>query len=202
MASANEGEGSGLSEAWIQSASGRQIYPLDLRPGDVTIFDIAASLSKLCRFTGHSSAFYSVAQHSVLVSLYCDPDDALWGLLHDASEAYLQDIPRPLKRHPAFAFYREAEGRAMSAICKAFGLSESQPPSVGVADARMLATEARDLMAPLHPEWRGMPSPYRRRIAAWGPDDGEVAFLSRFKMLTENYEQAVADSFAYRGEAA
>jgi hypothetical protein len=191
-----------MSNGWIQTRSGRKIEPLNLKPEDVLIEDVAAHLSKICRFTGAVSDFYSVAQHSVLVSVYCEPEDALWGLLHDASEYVLQDVPRPLKHLVEFAFYREAEYRAMSAICKAFGISEIQPASVGVADVRMLATEARDLMSPLHPEWRTLKTPYVRRIASWSPDQAEISFLRRFRALTENPEQAHADAMAYRQEAA
>lgn len=188
--------------SWIQTHSGRRVEPLNLKPQDVCIEDISAHLSKICRFTGAVSSFYSVAQHSVLVSVYCEPKDALWGLLHDASEYVLQDIPRPLKYLPEFGFYREAEYRAMSAICKAFDIKERQPASVGAADIHMLATEARDLMSPLHPDWRTLKAPYTRRIASWSPDQAEIAFLARFRMLTENPEQAHRDAMAYRMEAA
>lgn len=143
---------------WLQTFTMRQVYPLDLRPEDVAIEDIAHALSLQCRFAGHTRGHYSVGQHSLHVAEYLrdrgEPAPVvLWGLLHDASEAYLTDIPRPLKRLPAFAFYREAERRALATICDRFGLPTGEPPVVKYADGVLLATEARDLMAPLHPEW-------------------------------------------------
>src|SRR4051794_15527189 len=93
---------------WITTFSRRQFWPLDPHSDEIHIEDIAHSLSQQCRFGGHSRSFYSVAQHSCLVSALCKANDALWGLLHDASEAYLGDIPRPLKSLPEFEFYQKA----------------------------------------------------------------------------------------------
>jgi hypothetical protein len=84
---------------WIQTYSGRQFWPLDPRVEDVHLEDIAHALSNVCRYTGHVREFYSVAEHSVHVSWSCEPEDALWGLLHDASEAYLADMARPVKQN-------------------------------------------------------------------------------------------------------
>ena len=140
----------------IVTYSGLVFDPLDPDPTGVCIEDIAHSLSQQCRFTGHTKKFYSVAEHSVLASeiLPGEPvETRLAALLHDASEAYLSDIPRPLKRRPEFAFYREAETRAMATICDRFGLSTGEPSIVKHADGVLLATEARDLMAPLHADW-------------------------------------------------
>lgn len=191
-----------VDNGWLQSYRGRKVYPLNLQPEDVCIEDIAHALSMQCRFTGHTREFYSVAQHSVLVSVYVPPQDALAGLMHDASEAYLMDLPRPLKHSPFFAFYRERESAAMNAIFHHFGIKDFSWENVKEADDRMLATEARDLMSPLHPEWRTLKAPYVRRIASWSPDQAEIAFLRRFRALTENPDQAHADAQAYRMEAA
>lgn len=103
---------------WIQTYSGRAFYPLAPYPQDVCIEDIAHALSQLCRFGGHCRRFYSVAEHSVLLSRVVVPEFQLWALLHDASEAYLVDVPRPIKKQlPA---YVEAERRVMAAICARF----------------------------------------------------------------------------------
>lgn len=166
---------------WIQTASGRKVFPLSLRPADVYLADIAHSLSNQCRFTGHTKWHYSVAQHSILVSLHCDPAVAMWGLLHDASEAYLSDIPRPLKALPGFGdVYLAAERVAMDAVCDHFGLSHGMPASVEHADREALATEKRDVMGPEPEAWMPMPDPWRERIKRWSPARAEREFLGRY----------------------
>lgn len=178
--------------AWIQTHSGRRFNPTNPNPDAIVIQDIAHALSMQCRFSGHCKKFYSVAQHSVLVSHICDQDDALWGLLHDASEAYLVDVPRPLKRSGKFQAYIEFEARMQEAVCKRFGLPYQEPPSVKKADAKLLATEARDLMSPLHPDWLQPVTPLPFTIEAWGPDKAKDMFMQRFFELIgadpSNYE--------------
>lgn len=191
-----------IESDWIQTYSGRKVYPLHLEPADVKLEDIAHHLSMTCRFSGAVREFYSVGQHSVLVSIYCEPEDALAGLLHDASEAYLLDLCSPLKHSEPFRFYRSAEARCMKAICEAFDLPTAMPASVHLADARILASEARDLMAPLHPDWRAMPEPYHRRVVSWSPQEAEQAFLARFRALTESPRRAALDALLYRGREA
>lgn len=73
--------------------TGRRIDTLAPDPCEIEIDDIAHSLAQQCRFLGHTDGFYSVAQHSVLVSGFVPDRDALWGLLHDAAEAYVCDLP-------------------------------------------------------------------------------------------------------------
>jgi len=172
---------------WMQTASGRKVYPLDLRPEEVCIEDIAHHLSHLCRFAGATREFYSVAQHSVYVSRIVPPADALWGLLHDASEAYLIDLPRIIKRwEPIGGPYREAERWAMLAICRRFDLSLPEPESVKIADHRVLMAEKRDLMAQTEHRWAEDTElePMVERIAAWHPETAREAFLTRFHRLT------------------
>ena len=139
---------------WMLTYSGRRFYPLDPVPDDIHILDVAHSLSNLCRFTGHCSQFYSVAQHSVLVSLNVPKGLEMWGLLHDAHEAYIGDIGRPLKR----SLMAYPETRALLtwtvklldwAIAKRFGLpeiTEQMSDHLHKADNLLLATEARDMM--------------------------------------------------------
>src|SRR5687767_12883862 len=76
---------------FIQTYSGRTVEPYDPDPAAICVLDIAHHLSMLCRFTGAVRQFYSIAQHSVLVSALCDPEDALAGLLHDAEEYVFAD---------------------------------------------------------------------------------------------------------------
>lgn len=170
---------------WIQTFSGRRFNPTQPDYRSIVIQDIAHALSMQCRFSGHCRYFYSVAQHSVLVSHICDQGDALWGLMHDASEAYLVDVPRPLKQSGKFQAYLDFEEKMQEAVCQRFGLSIKEPPSVKVADKALLATEARDLMAPLHPDWRQPVDPLPFRIEPWDPARAKVEFMDRFSKLTK-----------------
>jgi hypothetical protein len=170
--------------AWIQTYTGRKFWPLAPRWEDVCIEDIAHALSNMCRYTGHSRVHYSVAQHAVLVSFYVPPAFAFHGLMHDASEAYLPDLASPVKRHPIMAPYRDAEERIMDAIGTAFRMSRPlEPPEVKLADGRMLATEARDLLAVMNPDWSIPFEPYPEHIIPMSPSDAKRAFLNRFDEL-------------------
>lgn len=134
---------------YIRTFSGKKVWPLNPRVSDIDIKDILHALPNICRFTGHTREFYSVAQHSCLMylamagSMY-DDMERKWALLHDASEAYLCDIARPVKQH--LAEYKEYEDRLMKVIAKAFNLEWPMPDSVKYFDNVLLATERRDLM--------------------------------------------------------
>lgn len=127
--------------------------------------------------------FYAVAQHCALVSLTCLPEDMLWGLLHDAAESYLIDVPSPLKRCPEFAFYRKVEAKLMVIICDKFGLPHDEPPSVKIADKRILATEARDLTMSEGRGWVTEAEPYDFYIKPWTPEYARAKFISRLHEL-------------------
>ena len=172
---------------WMQTFTGRQFWPIDPRVEEICIEDIAHALSNQCRYAGHCRDFYSVAQHSVIVSLACNPTDALWGLLHDAAEAYLVDLPRPIKRFSDLGtHYQVLEKALMEVICKRFGLPLVEPASVKKADNVVLVTEMRDLMAPPPVKWavswdnEPLPEP----IYAWAPEEAKRDFLRRFNYLT------------------
>jgi len=146
------------SSGWLQTFSCQQVFPLNLNPLSIKIIDIAHSLSQICRFNGHTKFFYSVAQHSLLVSQilerrYKDKSIALKGLLHDASEYILCDIPRPLKHSGYFDFYQEIEFDVQDKIYVKFGLEPGDDYFVHMVDGLMLRVEARDLMQPIHKDW-------------------------------------------------
>jgi 5'-deoxynucleotidase YfbR-like HD superfamily hydrolase len=179
-------------EPWIQTYSGRRFTPTNPYVDAIVIQDIAHALSMKCRFNGHPKKFYSVAQHCVLVSYICDSGDALWGLMHDASEAYLVDFPAPLKHSGKFDDYIAVEDNMQRAICKRFGLPEVEPVSVKKADKMLLATEARDLMGPLHPDWRQPAEPLPFKIDALPQQEAKNLFMKRFFELTGAPESAYA----------
>jgi 5'-deoxynucleotidase YfbR-like HD superfamily hydrolase len=158
---------------------------LDARPDEVSILDIAHSLSHQCRFSGHTHEFYSVAEHSVRVSQIVPAPHQLWALLHDAAEAYLLDWPRPLKQSGLMGWlYRRAERRLMRVICQRFGLDAAQPVCVGLADQTLLATEQRDLLGKMPRASNGTGLPLPEQIIPLSPAEAKMAFLQRFQELT------------------
>lgn len=166
---------------WVQTFKGRQFWPMDPRQGDFDIEEIAHALSNLCRFGGHSYGFYSVAQHCVLASHAC-VTYPLEALMHDAAEAYLVDVPRPIKHQlPA---YLKIESRLEAALARQFGLTYPWPDAVRQADEILLATEARDLMAPPPASWGLIQQPLADRISLWSPGKAKLAFLYRFWVLS------------------
>lgn len=147
------------------------------------IDDIAHALSQLCRYTGHSTAFYSVAQHSYLVSLHVPREFALWGLLHDAAEAYIGDMSRPLKG--MLPKFKEVEDKIMAAVCLRFNLSPApdMPPQVKKIDNAMLATEMRQFMLDPPAPWVLPEEPLNISICPMFPDYIEGLFFARFQEL-------------------
>src|ERR1035437_9925269 len=168
----------------ITTYSGIRFWPLQPNPADIRIEDIAHALSNQCRFGGHAREFYSVAEHSVRVSQLCLPEDALSGLLHDASETYLVDLPRPLKLLPEFAPYREAERRLQRAVAVRFELAPEQPATVTAADDTMLWIEAHSLLGSMAVEVIRDTRPPFEITDSLLPVEAERLFLARFKGLT------------------
>lgn len=171
--------------SWIQTHSGRAFEIAAADPEAFCIEDIAHALSQLCRFAGHSRVFYSVAQHSVLVAQHCLPAQALWGLLHDAPEAYLADLPKPLKELPGMQTYRQLEARLTAAIAQRFALQgHDVPAAVKKIDARLLTTEAEQLMAPPPRPWSNpLPAIRGLRIEALPPTEAKRLFLDCYEQL-------------------
>lgn len=140
-----------LNEAWIETASGKSFYFLNPDPDSIDIHDIAYSLSNLCRYTGHCSAFYSVAEHSVYVASLLPSHLRLAGLLHDASEAYLGDVNSPLKR--LLPDYKKIEQGVEEAIAQKFGLEYPHNPAIKHADLQQLRTESYHLLPSKGESW-------------------------------------------------
>lgn len=181
-----------LSMAYVaQISSGGYVNIDNPDPKQIHIEDIAHSLSRICRFGGHvrrDLATYTVAQHSILVSETVPPELAIVGLLHDAEEAYLGDMIRPVKQYlyeqaPAF---KQLVRDWRLAIGEAFGLGAQLadvPHEVMVADERALATEKRDVLAPAR-WWTTSLEPHEGfRIGYLAPEFARGAFLARFDRL-------------------
>jgi 5'-deoxynucleotidase YfbR-like HD superfamily hydrolase len=176
---------------YIQTYSGTEFYALSPRAEDVKLIDIAHALSNKCRFAGHCRDFYSVAQHSVLVSRNCPDELKLWGLLHDAGEAYFADIPNPIKRE--FSLFADIERPIMAAVIEKFGLVQppvdaEMPPEVKHADRVLLATEARDLLNVVWHDWEELWKPLAldTKIEALPPQDAKMFFIAEYNKLTKS----------------
>lgn len=192
---------------WMITSSGKQFYPLDPETEKIDIKDIAHSLSLQCRWAGHVKCFYSVAQHSYYVAEwieeYCKSTNnpnykkcALVGLLHDASESYLVDLPRPIKNYSELGtLYKQIEGPLQTIIYDKYILSVDSPYcyiSIGMgrllhdADNAILRAEARDLMPPPPGEWNidNQTPAWSKEIIPIGPDFAEKLFLEKYKELT------------------
>lgn len=178
-----------MAARYFRTYMGRHVHPLCPSPDEIDIEDIAHSLSQTCRFLGHTDGFYSVAQHSVLVSELVPAEDALWGLLHDASEAYLGDLPAPIKCEPEMGVYRIAEDGMMLAVCRKFCLRPGMPKSVMAADRLALATEFRDVTTVDDPDWIvgecGVAPMADYAILPWPSLVAEDRFLRRFWELAK-----------------
>lgn len=166
--------------SWILTSQAHAFDPLHPDPQRIDLFDIAHALSNLCRFTGHTREFYSVAQHSVLVAEIVPAEHRLTALLHDATEAYLCDVATPVKA--ALINYCEIEERLWRSVAARFDLPQAIPRCVKQADLVALATERRDLM-PHHPgPWECLAGvlPVDDRIVPLLPGDARAQFLDAY----------------------
>lgn len=168
---------------WILTQSGKHFDFADPQPAQIDIVDIAHALSHECRYAGHTRSFYSVAQHSVLVSRIVPAEHALEALLHDAAEAYCKDIPTPLKA--LLPDYNGIELSVELAIRRTFGLPIAMQPCVKHADRILLATERRDLMPADDTPWPILSGiePLPQPIEPLGPFDAHKLFMSRWAEL-------------------
>ncbi|TCV90872.1 phosphohydrolase [Sulfurirhabdus autotrophica] len=168
---------------YVSTFLGNRFYPLEPRIDKVAIEDIAHGLSFQCRFNGQTCEFYSVAQHSLIVSALVDDDLKLAALLHDAAEAYLGDMVKPLKiLLPAFA---NIEDRVTDIIAQEFSLDFSNYSPIKTADLISLATEKRDLMPFSVENWEYLNGidPLPEIIKPMNPFEAKSAFMLEFERL-------------------
>lgn len=167
----------------IMTYTGNVIDFNNLRPETINIHDIAHALSNLCRFSGMTRTFYSVAQHSIRVSHMLPPHLKLYGLLHDATEAYLADMPAPVKK--LCPDYQELEDRVWATIAAHFGLPAEQPALIKSMDNALLRQEFKEHFDHQPPEaWfsdtPGIVVPWEPPIS---PERAEAVFLYTFGRL-------------------
>lgn len=192
-----------LDDSWIGTYTGKPFWPVRPRVEDVDIYDIARGLANTCRWSGQCVTHYSVAQHSIEVARFVElrnPGNyrrALAGLLHDASEAYINDIARPTK--PYLTNYHELEAQLMGVINRKFGLTEEDYDGVAFADRVLLHTELRDLMPPQQakPKFK-TPVALDRKLRALSPKQAESDFLSLFGRYTNDWINVMFRHRKYR----
>ena len=166
----------------IFTFTGRTIRPLDPDPQDIVIEDIAHALANQCRFTGHTKSFYSVAEHCILASQCVPFEFRLEALLHDASEAYLSDIARPVKKAPGFSeTYLHYEAQLERAIGKRFGIPGSMSDAVRAADEAMLKSEIQFLMPPSFADISDVPPEGTPVPVCMTPKQSEMTFLAYYE---------------------
>ena len=170
---------------WMQTFLGHAYWPLDPSQSEVFIEDISHALSMICRYGGHSSRFYSVAEHCIHVSHLVTPENALVGLLHDAPEAYLGDVIRPLKRF--LGGYKDIERMNWAVIAQRFSVPYELPREVHEADNLACVTETRELMLPSpipQDDWRvTVTAPSAFKVQCFSPEEANRFFLARFYEL-------------------
>jgi hypothetical protein len=208
----------GSRGGWNEQYTGTRFYTFDPRPEDVRIEDISHALGLQCRYNGNCKRFYSVAEHSCLLSdfvLYRGSDgahppdhgdvfdraihgySALIALMHDAAEAYIGDMVRPVKhRMPAF---RELEATIEAVVFPALGLPAEIPPWMRALDSRILCDERAQAMLTQHNDWSTDElEPLGVELQFWRPARAEYEFLRRFFQLSVGLDYPAARRRALR----
>jgi hypothetical protein len=183
------GDFSSAETAWMETNSGRQFNYAHLDAGSICIEDVAAALSKMCRYNGHTRRFYSVAEHCVLMSRWVSGqadrtiDDCKVALLHDASEAYLSDVVRPVKNF--LEDYKAMEASIDGFVMAHFEVQYPFPPWLKEIDTRILVDERAQAMNPSTNVWGvdGL-EPLGVNVQFWSPDQAEQEFLREYRYVT------------------
>ncbi len=176
---------------WQQTRSGRKVYPLAFTDEMLDWGDVGHALGNICRYTGHTSGFYSVAEHCCHVSDLLVDELKLAGLVHDAAEAYITDLPAPIKHLELLMPYVAAELRIEKVMADRLGLQFPWRPEVKTADMVVYAAEVRELMQPKHPDWV-VPADWllsiSARIGCWSPERASKEWKWRFNQLYQKEE--------------
>jgi len=193
---------------WILTRTGRRFDLLMPMADQVSTLDIAHALGNICRFNGHTSRPYSVAQHSLLVSSIVPAEHQLAALLHDATEAYVGDMVRPLKA--LLPDYSAIENGIWLVICERFNLDPQLPACIHEADMIALATERRDLMPEHGESWPCLEgiTPLAATLPAWTSEHARITYHNQLLELMQTTHRTNALSTwervdeAYAGQPA
>lgn len=169
----------------ITTLSGAKFYINECNVSEIPIEDIAHALAFNCRFNGHVSRFYSVAEHCVRATHQVrDPRNELWALLHDVSEAFIPDIAGPFK-HVMWGFDLY-EQRLLGKVAQQYLLTWPMPDEVVLIDQQMTALEAA-ILFPDPPDWvyeYQISKVFLPRTIGWNPDRAQEEFMSKYAELT------------------
>lgn len=178
-------EGRGIA---MEIISGKPFYPLGAKESEIYIKDIAHALSNICRYNGHCNTFYSVAQHCVILSYLLKGDDKFTALMHDATEAYLGDMIRPLKLIDDS--FNKNEDNLWKVIARRFVLPNSLSETLKYEDTRICFTERRDLLNHTGEcSWGKEMLPHEFKINTWPPKKAKRIFLRRFNELCSHEDK-------------
>ncbi|WIX33211.1 hypothetical protein QO259_00695 [Salinicola sp. JS01] len=175
---------------FITTYSGLSVHLANPTPQMIDAGDIGRSLSRICRFGGHTRQHYSVAQHCVLASQFVPAEHQLTALMHDATEAYVGDMVSPLKA--LMPEFKRIEGRFWAAIAERFGLPGAMDPCIKNIDLILLATERRDLLCEGE-SWDCLEGviPLPMRIQPWSMDHAFGQWMARYEYLASQREAEV-----------
>lgn len=169
---------------WIETFTGAKFYPLGALESEIDVLDIAHSLSNQCRYGGHTSSFYSVAQHSCLVAELVNSKYKMDALLHDATEAYLLDLPKPVKM--CMPDYEKFEEDLREVVCKTFNISYPIPKNVLDMDIVAACIEHENFFSDKFKEfyqtYTSLPIP-KMKLDPKTPLQSEKLFLSMYYFL-------------------
>lgn len=184
----------------IQTIHGNYFSYLEPENYEYDIEEIAWSLAKQCRFTGHIKCknIYSVAQHSVLVSKLLPAHLKLIGLMHDAAEAFMGDVNSPLKA--LLPEYKRIEKMVEKAIFSHFGLQFPMPEIIKRADLAILAAEKRNLKPPTRVQWKLLEYvlPMKETIKPMDPPLAYEYFMHHWRLYTGNLSERLRHSDFYQ----
>ena len=187
----------GRKGQWMQTSLGGQFFPVDCRPNDIRISDIANGLAMDCRYAGQIriDRYYSVAEHSFHIAQYAATRDAAWppdallcALLHDASEAYINDLPRAVK-HGIGPAYTDMEEHIQSKVWEHFSLertAELWADDIKALDRRIVPVEKAAIMRYPQPWAFDVFEPLANiTIHCWMPQQAKRAFLDMYRAISQ-----------------
>lgn len=177
-----------IEQGWMETYSGKQFFFMDPHPSTIDEVDIAHAIGKLCRYGGHTRKFYSVAEHCCRLAQYVaklHPNDtqlAFEALMHDSTEGYLVDMPRPIKQQ--LPDYKVIEEKLARAIALRFGLRHPFPRLIHELDSRILVDERKQAMSKSKNNWGidGLEG-LGIHLQFWDPVEAPYKFLTYFKDL-------------------